>query len=58
MVPLKVFQNRMFSGANLLTLLLYGALNVGLFILVLNLVQVQGYSQLQAGLATLPLRCY
>ncbi|GHA68507.1 MFS transporter [Pontibacter akesuensis] len=54
MVPLQLFRNSTFSGANLLTLLLYGALNVGLFILVLNLVQVQQYSQLQAGLATLP----
>ncbi|MFD2512816.1 MFS transporter [Pontibacter locisalis] len=54
MVPLKLFRNRTFTGANLITLLLYGALNMALFLLVLNLVQVQEYSQLQAGLATLP----
>lgn len=54
MVPLGLFRSRTFSGANLLTLLLYAALTVGLFILALNLVQVQQYSQLQAGLATLP----
>ncbi|WP_439880558.1 MFS transporter [Pontibacter sp. MBLB2868] len=54
MVKLELFRNRTFSGANMLTLLLYGALNVGLFLLVLNLVQVQQYTQLQAGIATLP----
>lgn len=54
MMPLHLFKSPTFSGANLLTLFLYGGLNVGFFFLALNLVQVQGYSKIQAGLATLP----
>lgn len=54
MLPLKLFKSSTFSGTNLLTLFLYGGLNVGFFFLSLNLVQVQGYSKTQAGLATLP----
>jgi EmrB/QacA subfamily drug resistance transporter len=54
MLPLKLFKSSTFSGANLLTLFLYGGLSVGFFFLSLNLVQVQGYSKTQAGLATLP----
>jgi len=54
MMPLRLFRSRTFSGTNLLTLLLYGGLNVALFFLPLNLVQVQGYSKTQAGLAFLP----
>jgi MFS family permease len=44
-----------FSGANLLTLLLYAALGAVLFFLPYNLIQVQGYSPTQAGAANLPL---
>ncbi len=55
MLPLGLFRSRTFSGANLLTLLLYGALTAAMLFLSLNLVQVQGYSQLQAGLAFTPL---
>ena len=54
MLPLNVFKSSTFSGANLLTLFLYGALSVGFFFLSLNMVQVQGYTKTQAGLATLP----
>lgn len=54
MVPLGMFRSRNFSGANLLTLFLYGGLNVAVFFLPLNLVQVQGYSALAAGLFFLP----
>jgi MFS family permease len=53
-MPLAVFRSRTFSGTNLLTLFLYGALSVGTFFLSLNLVIVQGYSQSQAGLAFTP----
>ncbi len=55
MLPLRLFQNRTFSGTNLLTLLLYGALTAAMLFISLDLVQVQGYSQLQAGLAFMPL---
>ncbi len=54
MMPLGMFKSRTFSGANLLTLFLYGALNVATFFLPLNLVQVQGYNPAEAGLAFMP----
>jgi len=54
MLPLRLFQSRNFSGANLLTLFLYTALSGGLFFLPLNLIQVQGYTATGAGAALLP----
>ena len=55
MLPLELFRSRSFAGANLLTLLLYGALGGALFFLPLNLIQVQRYSPTAAGAALLPL---
>lgn len=55
MLPLDLFRSRTFAGANLLTLLLYGALGGALFFLPLNLIQVQLYSPAAAGAALLPL---
>ena len=49
MIPLSLFRNRNFSGANLLTLWLYAALGGALFFLPLNLIQVQEYSATAAG---------
>jgi EmrB/QacA subfamily drug resistance transporter len=54
MLPLTLFRSRNFSGANLLTLLLYSALGGTLFFLPLNLIQVQGYTATAAGAALLP----
>jgi EmrB/QacA subfamily drug resistance transporter len=54
MVPLELFRSRMFSGANLLTFLLYAGLSGALFFVPFNLIQVQGYSATAAGLALLP----
>src|SRR5205085_931190 len=54
MVPLELFRSRTFTGANLLTLLLYSALGGTLFFLPLNLIQVQHYSPTAAGGALLP----
>jgi EmrB/QacA subfamily drug resistance transporter len=54
MLPLSMFRERNFSGANLLTLLLYAALGGSLFFLPLNLIQVQGYGATAAGAALLP----
>lgn len=54
MMPLSLFRSRTFTGANLLTLFLYGALSTFSFFLPLNLVQTQGYSQFNAGLAATP----
>jgi EmrB/QacA subfamily drug resistance transporter len=54
MMPLQLFSDLTFSGANLLTLFLYAGLGAGMLFLSLNLVQVQGYDQLQSGLTFLP----
>ena len=54
MLPLGIFKSSSFSGANLLTLLLYAALGGLIFFVPLNLVQVQGYTSTEAGLAMLP----
>jgi predicted MFS family arabinose efflux permease len=53
-VPFALFRSRAFTGANLLTLLLYGALSAATFLLPFNLIQVQGYAPSQAGAAFLP----
>jgi hypothetical protein len=55
MMPLHLFRSRTFTLANVLTLLLYGALGVVLFLLPLNLIQVQHYSATEAGAALVPL---
>src|SRR5437763_16887479 len=54
MMPLQLFANKTFSGANLLTFFLYAGLGAGMLFLSLDLVQTQGYSQLQSGLTFLP----
>ena len=54
MVPLMLFRSRNFSGANLLTLLLYAGLGGALYFLPFNLIQVQGYQPTAAGMALLP----
>ena len=54
MMPLTLFRSRTFSGANLLTLLLYSALSGVFFFFPFNLIQVQGYSPTAAGAALLP----
>jgi len=54
LMPLKLFQSRAFSGANLLTLFLYTALGTVLFFLPFNLIQLQGYTPTEAGAANLP----
>jgi EmrB/QacA subfamily drug resistance transporter len=55
MVSLGLFRSRTFSGANLLTLLLYAAMGGALFFVPFNLIQVQHYSPAAAGAALLPL---
>ena len=55
MVELALFRSRTFSGANLLTLLLYAAVGGALFFVPFNLIEVQGYSSLHAGWALIPL---
>jgi MFS family permease len=53
-MPLHLFADRTFSGVNLLTFFLYAGLGGGMLFLSLNMVQAQGYSQLQSGLTFLP----
>jgi EmrB/QacA subfamily drug resistance transporter len=53
-VPLSLFRSRTFTGANLLTLLLYAALSAATFVLPFNLIQVQHYTPAEAGAAFLP----
>src|SRR5579863_4576663 len=55
MVPLTLFRSPRFSGANLLTFLLYAAIGIFFFLFPLNLIQVQAYSPTAAGIAMLPL---
>jgi EmrB/QacA subfamily drug resistance transporter len=55
MLPLDLFANRNFLGANLLTFFLYAAFGGALFYLPLNLIQVQGYTPTHAGAALTPL---
>ncbi len=54
MVPLELFRSRDFTGANLLTFFLYGALGIFFFLFPLNLIQVQHYSATATGAAALP----
>ena len=54
MLPLRLFANRDFAGANLLTLLLYAALGGALYFVPLDLIQLQGYGATEAGAALLP----
>lgn len=54
MLPLGLFRNRQFSGANLTTLAVYAALSGAFFLLALQLQVAMGYSALEAGSALLP----
>lgn len=55
MAPAELFSSRVFTAANLMTFLTYGALGVVLFLLVLQLQVTSGYSPIEAGVATLPM---
>ncbi len=54
MVPLSLFRSPTFSGTNLLTFLLYGALGGLTFFLPFNLIQVQGYTPTEQAAAFVP----
>src|SRR5262249_46324961 len=54
MMPLDLFRSPAFSGVNVLTVLLYGALGGPMFFLPFLLIQVHGYSAAQAGAVFLP----
>ncbi|SAL70505.1 major facilitator transporter [Caballeronia arvi] len=55
MVPLDIFRSRDFSGANLVTLLLYFGLGGALFFLPFTLIRAYGYNATEAGAAVLPM---
>ncbi|MDQ4096942.1 MAG: MFS transporter, partial [Actinomycetota bacterium] len=55
LVPLSIFRNRQFNGANVTTLAVYAAFSGALFLVVVELQQVLGYSALEAGSALLPI---
>jgi EmrB/QacA subfamily drug resistance transporter len=55
LVPPALFRNPIFSAANAVTLLIYGALSVVFVLLVLQLQTVAGFSPLAAGTSLLPL---
>jgi EmrB/QacA subfamily drug resistance transporter len=55
MVPLRLFRNRTFTAANLLTFFLYAALAATFFFIPFVLIQARGYTPAQAGTAILPL---
>lgn len=54
MMPLSLFRNTDFAGANALTLLLYAALTGALFMLPFMLIEAHGYRAAAAGAAFLP----
>jgi len=54
MMPPALFRSRTFSAGNLLTLFLYCALSATMFVLPFNLIQVRGYSVVEAAAALLP----
>jgi EmrB/QacA subfamily drug resistance transporter len=54
MMPLSMFKSSTFSGANILTFLLYGALGGTLFFVPFNLLQVQNFTPTATGAAMLP----
>ncbi|WP_229068153.1 DHA2 family efflux MFS transporter permease subunit [Actinoplanes sp. DH11] len=54
MLPLEIFRSKAFSGANLVTFLVYAANGGVFFLVVVNLQVVAGFSPLVSGLAMLP----
>src|SRR5699024_10624426 len=55
MLPLEIFAARAFSVTNFATVLIYGSLGPLLFLLVIYLQEVGGYSPIAAGAASLPI---
>ncbi|TCC04352.1 MFS transporter [Kribbella soli] len=55
MLPLSIFANRRFTGANLVTVVVYGALGTATFLVVVYLQTALHYSALWAGAALLPM---
>lgn len=54
MLPLEMFRSMQFTGANLTTFAVYAGLGGAMFLLVIRLQEVLGYSALQAGASLVP----
>lgn len=54
MMPFELFRARQFSGANAFTLFLYAAMGAAFYFLPFYLIQIQGFTAIQAGAANLP----
>ena len=54
MLPLGIFHSRAFSAANLVTFAVYAAMSGVMFLVVLNLQVVAGFTALDAGVSMLP----
>ncbi|NNG37553.1 MFS transporter [Nakamurella aerolata] len=54
LVPLQLFANRQFTAINLVTLIVYAAMGVVMFLLVMHLQVVSGYGPTVAGSAMIP----
>jgi EmrB/QacA subfamily drug resistance transporter len=54
LLPLSLFASRAFTGANLVTILLYGALSAVLFLLPFDLIERRGLSAIEVGFLLLP----
>ncbi|TDD20528.1 MFS transporter [Nonomuraea diastatica] len=54
LVPVGIFRDRVFTAVNVVTLIMYAAMGVVFFLLVVQLQVVSGFSPIAAGLAMLP----
>ncbi|MGI5291767.1 MFS transporter [Nonomuraea polychroma] len=54
LVPVGIFRNHVFTAVNVVTLIMYAAMGVVFFLLVVQLQVVSGFSPIAAGLAMLP----
>ncbi|MEV0196225.1 MFS transporter [Nonomuraea sp. NPDC050691] len=54
LVPVGIFRDRVFTAVNVVTLIMYAAMGVVFFLLVVQLQVVSGFSPIAAGLALLP----
>jgi predicted MFS family arabinose efflux permease len=55
LLPLTLFRSRTFTVMNLVTFLLYGAMNAALVFIIIFVQQVAGYSPIGTGLAVIPI---
>jgi EmrB/QacA subfamily drug resistance transporter len=53
-LPLSLFSSLQFTSANIVTFAVYAALGGALFLLPIQLIQVSGYTALEAGISLLP----